>query len=330
MKEKIIATVLEKMHEHLQPDQATMLQWVMSVVLDDYAVERRSTEVTVYDGSAEEYAKRFLVVKHLAGCSDRTIELYRFNLQKFILNLRRPLLETDTNDIRCYLAAYKERRKVGNTTLNNMRASLSSFFTWLHEEGLIAKNPMRRIPPIKTPKVIRQPFSPEDMEHLRMECQQERNLAIMEFLYSTGVRVSEAVQLNRDQINFAEGECIVYGKGAKEREVFINPRTCIHLKKYLDSRTDDNPALFVWTKKPHRRLSEKGIWALLHNLGLRANVEKTHPHRFRRTLATDALNRGMPLQEVKQMLGHEKADTTLIYCTVTKASVKMSHRKYIA
>ena len=163
-----------------------------------------------------------------------------------------------------------------------------------------------------------------------MECRRERDLAIMEFLYSTGVRVSEAVQLNRDQINFTEGECIVYGKGAKEREVFINPKACIHLRKYLDSRTDNNPALFVWTKKPHRRLSEKGIWSVLHNLGCRAEVEKTHPHRFRRTLATDALNRGMPLQEVQQMLGHEKADTTLIYCTVTKTSVKMSHKKYIA
>ena len=330
MKEKLISAVLERLHDTLEPEQATMLPWVMSVVMDDYTVERRSTVVKVYDDSAEEHAKRFLVVKHLAGCSERTIKSYWFNLQKFILNLRQPLLETDTNDIRCYLAAYKERRRVNNTTLNNMRATLSSFFTWLHEEGLIAKNPMRRIPPIKAPKVIRQPFSAEDMEHLRMECQRERDLAIMEFLYSTGVRVSEAVQLNRDQINFVEGECIVYGKGAKEREVFINPKACIHLKKYLDSRTDDNPALFVWVRRPHRRLSEKGIWSVLHNLGCRAEIEKTHPHRFRRTLATDALNRGMPLQEVQQMLGHEKADTTLIYCTVTKASVKMSHKKYIA
>lgn len=249
MKEKLISAVLEKMHGHLQPDQATMLQWVMSVVLDDYTVERRSTEVTVYDGSAEEFAKRFLVVKHLAGCSDRTIESYRFNLQKFILNLRRPLLETDTNDIRCYLASYKERRRVSNTTLNNMRATLSSFFAWLHEEGLIAKNPMRRIPPIKAPKVIRQPFSAEDMEHLRMECRRERDLAIMEFLYSTGVRVSEAVQLNRDQINFTEGECIVYGKGAKEREVFINPKACIHLKKISGFPDGQHPGIICLGKK---------------------------------------------------------------------------------
>lgn len=162
-----------------------------------------------------------------------------------------------------------------------------------------------------------------------MECRRKRDLAIVEFLYSTGVRVSEAVQLNRDQVNFSECECVVYGKGAKEREVFINPRACVHLKKYLDSRVDDNPALFVFTKKPYKRLSESGMWALLHNIGIKAGVEKTHPHRFRRTMATDALNRGIPLQEVKQMLGHEKVDTTMLYCMVSKENVKMSHRKYI-
>ena len=330
MKEKIIATVVEKMHSHLRPDQATMLQWVMSVVLDDYEVERRSTEVTVYDGSAEEYAKGFLVVKHLTGCSERTIELYRFNLQKFILNLRRPLLETDTNDIRCYLAAYKERRKVSNTTLNNMRASLSSFFTWLHEEGLIAKNPMRRIAPIKRPKVIRKPFSAEEMKRLRMACKSQRDLALVEFLYSTGIRVGESVRLNRNQVDFTEGECVVYGKGAKERTVFISPKASIHLRLYLESRTDSNPALFVWDKRPNKRLSEKGVWAICQKLGSRAGVKNAHPHRFRRTLATDVLSRGMPLQEAREILGHEKMDTTLLYSITSKISTKASHRRCIA
>lgn len=330
MKEKIIATVLRKMHEHLQPEQATMLQWVMSVVLDDYTVERKSTEVTVYDGSAEEYAKQFLIVKHLEGCSEKTIMSYQFYLQKFILNLRKPLLETDTSDIRTYLALYKQQRGVKNSTLNNARACLSSFFTWMHDEGIIDKNPMRRIGVIKMPKVIRQPFSAEEMELLRMACKSKRDLALIEFLYSTGIRVGEAVKLNRNQIDFAEGECIVYGKGAKERTVFISPKASIHLRLYLESRTDDNPALFVWDKKPNKRLSEKGVWAICQKLGICAGVKNVHPHRFRRTLATDVLARGMPLQEARVILGHEKADTTLIYSTTSKAAIKTSHRRCIA
>lgn len=330
MKEMLISAVLEKMHEHLQPEQATMLQWVMSVVLDDYTVERRSTEVTVYDGSAEEHAKRFLIVKHLAGCSERTIVSYQFCLQKFILNLRKPLLETDANDVRNYLAQYKQQREVKNSTLNNTRACLSSFFTWMHDEGFIDKNPMRRIAPIKMPKVIRKPFSAEEMERLRMACKSQRDLALVEFLYSTGIRVGEAVRLNRNQINFVEGECIVYGKGAKERTVFISPKASIHLRLYLESRTDNNPALFVWDRKPNKRLSEKGIWAICQKLGSRAGVKNVHPHRFRRTLATDVLARGMPLQEASEILGHEKTDTTLIYSTTSKAAIKASHRRCIA
>ena len=330
MKEKLIAAVMEKMHGHLRPDQATMLQWVMSVVLDEYSVERQSTEVTVYDGSAEEYAKRFLIVKHLAGCSERTIESYQFYLQKFILNLRKPLLETDANDVRNYLARYKQQRAVKNSTLNNTRACLSSFFTWMHDEGFIDKNPMRRIAPIKMPKVMRKPFSTEEMERLRMACKSQRDLALVEFLYSTGIRVGEAVRLNRNQINFVEGECIVYGKGAKERTVFISPKASIHLRLYLETRTDDNPALFVWDKKPNKRLSEKGVWAICQKLGSRAGVKNVHPHRFRRTLATDVLSRGMPLQEASEILGHEKTDTTLIYITTSKAAIKASHRRCIA
>lgn len=329
MKEQLIRSVSEKMCSHLTSEQINVLENTLVMVLNDYKIERQDGNIIIHDGAAEKIAKTFLVVKHVSGCSDRTIKSYMFYLQKFILNLRKPIFEIETNDIRYYLAMYKEKRKVSNTTLNNIRSCLSSFFSWMHDEGIIQRNPMKRIPTIKTPKTIQHPFTVEDMERLRMECRRERDLAIMEFLYSTGVRVSEAVKLDRDQINFSEGECVVFGKGAKEREVFINPRACIHLRRYLDSRLDDNPALFAWIKRPYRRLSEKGIWSVLHNLGCRAEVESTHPHRFRRTLATDALSRGMPIQEVQQMMGHEKIDTTMLYCTVSKESVKTSHKKYI-
>jgi site-specific recombinase XerD len=330
MKEEFIATVLEKMGNHISPEQATVLEWTLSVILDDYQMEKESHEIVPYDGNAEKIVRRFLTVKHLAGCSEHTVKTYQFHLQKLALNLRCPLQDLDTNDLRCFLAAYKEKRKVSNVTLENMRLCLSSFFGWLYEEGLIKKNPMRRIGRIKADKVIKKPFSGEEMERIRMNCQRERDLAILEFLYSTGVRVSEAVRLNRDQINFNQSECVVFGKGAKERVVYLNSKACIHLREYLDSRTDDNPALFVGIKKPHQRLSKEGIEAILRGIGRSSGVDHVHPHRFRRTMATNALNRGMPVQEVRQLLGHEKMDTTMIYCTVSQEGVRLSHKKYIA
>ncbi len=330
MKEEFIATVLEKLGNHISPEQATVLEWTLSVILDDYQMEKESHEIVPYDGNAEKIVRRFLTVKHLAGCSEHTVKTYQFHLQKLALNLRCPLQDLDTNDLRCFLAAYKEKRKVSNVTLENMRLCLSSFFGWLYEEGLIKKNPMRRIGRIKADKVIKKPFSGEEMERIRMNCQRERDLAILEFLYSTGVRVSEAVRLNRDQINFGQGECVVFGKGAKERVVYLNSKACIHLREYLDSRTDDNPALFVGIKKPHQRLSKEGIEAILRGIGRSSGVDHVHPHRFRRTMATNALNRGMPVQEVRQLLGHEKMDTTMIYCTVSQEGVRLSHKKYIA
>lgn len=200
----------------------------------------------------------------------------------------------------------------------------------MHDEGLINQNPMKRIERIKSEKVIKKPFSDEEMEKLRMNCNKERDLAIIEFLYSSGVRVSEAVKLNRDQINFQSQDCIVFGKGAKERIVYLNSKACIHLKMYLETRTDNNPALFVGVKKPYNRLQKEAIEAIVRNLGRNAGIEHTHPHRFRMTLATNAINRGMPIQEVKEMLGHEKIDTTMIYCMVSQDNVRLSHGKYVA
>lgn len=329
-KEDVIRMVMEKMSNYLDTDQMHMLEWTLGSVLDGFRIEKDSKTLTVYNGDAEKLVNRFLVVKHLAGCSAETIKTYRFYLQKLVLSLRRPLQDLDTNDLRCFLAAYKEKRKVSNVTLENIRLCLSSFFGWLHEEGLIKKNPMKRISRIKADKTLKRPFSGEEMERLRMNCQRERDLAIMEFLYSSGVRVSEAVRLNRDQINFGQGECVVFGKGAKERVVYLNSKACIHLREYLDSRTDNNPALFVGCKSPYKRLSKEGIEAILRGISRTSGVDHVYPHRFRRTMATNALNRGMPVQEVRQLLGHEKLDTTMIYCMVYQEGVKMSHKKFIA
>lgn len=330
MKEQVISEVLEKMANHLSKEQGTMLEWTLGAVLNDYTVEKTSHEVIIYDGNAEKLMERFLIVKSLAGCTKETIKSYRFYLQKLILNLRKPLKEVETNDLRSFLAAYKQQRKIKNVSMDNMRRCFSNFFGWLHEEELIPRNPMRRIKRIKGARVIKEPFSDEQMEKLRMSCQEERDIALIEFLYASGVRVSEAVALNRDQINFSQKECIVFGKGEKERTVYLNSKASLYLRAYLDSRTDDNPALFVWLKKPHKRLSKEGIENAVRRIGKLASVEKTHPHRFRRTMATNAINRGMPIQEVKELLGHEKIDTTMIYCNVLRDNVKLSHKKYIA
>lgn len=330
MKEQVIVSILERMSPHLSIEQTSLLEKALVVVLDAYKIEKQSREIVIYDGNAKEIVKKFLLIKHLAGCSKRTLKTYRFHLLKLVENLRCPLQEIKTDDLRSYLALYKERRRISNVTLENIRLCLSSFFGWMWEEGLIVKNPMRKIKRIKTDKIIKKPFTDEELERLRMNCIRERDLAMLEFFYSTGVRVSEAIKLDRNQIDFAEKQCIVHGKGGKERIVYLSSKACIHLKKYLDSRTDDDPALFVGTRKPHKRLSKEGIETIFRGIGRRAGVEKTHPHRFRRTMATNALLRGMPLQEVKELLGHEKMDTTLIYCMIMQTSIKISHMKYVA
>lgn len=329
-KETIISTVMEKMEKHLNREQISILERALSIALHGWKVSKEKYEMIPHDNPDEMIVRRFLTTKRLAGCSNDTMKTYSFHLRKLILNLSRPLMEIQTNDIRYYLANYKEVRKVSNVTLDNIRLCFSSFFSWMYDEGLINQNPMKRIERIKSEKVIKKPFSDEEMEKLRMNCNKERDLAIIEFLYSSGVRVSEAVKLNRDQINFQSQDCIVFGKGAKERIVYLNSKACIHLKMYLETRTDNNPALFVGVKKPYNRLQKEAIEAIVRNLGRNAGIEHTHPHRFRMTLATNAINRGMPIQEVKEMLGHEKIDTTMIYCMVSQDNVRLSHRKYVA
>lgn len=330
MKEEFINTIVGRMYNYLSLEQVNMLEKALVITLDAYKIERQSREIVLYDGNAKEILNRFLIIKHLAGCSEQTLKTYGFHLQKMISLLRRPLQEITTDDLRYYLAYYKERKKISNVTLENMRLCLSSFFGWMHEEGLISHNPMRKIKRIKSDKTIKKPFSDEELERLRMACENERDLAMLEFFYSTGIRVSEAVRLNRNQIDFREKQCVVFGKGAKERIVYLNSKACIHLQAYLNSRSDDNPALFVGVRKPHKRLSKEGIESAFRKIGKKAGVKNVHPHRFRRTMATNAILRGMPIQEVKELLGHEKLDTTLIYCMILQENVKLSHMKYIA
>ena len=214
--------------------------------------------------------------------------------------------------------------------LDNIRLVFSSFFSWLNAKGYISKNPAAGLDPIKTEKRIKKPLSDTELEKLRRKCRLERDLALIECLYSTGVRVSELIALNRKDINFDSMDMVVYGKGAKERETYLTAASCMHLQEYLDSRTDNNEALFVSLKAPHKRLTVSGVEEVLRRLGRQTGIDKVHPHRFRRTMATNILNKGMPIEEVKEILGHVKLDTTMIYCQISRENVRHSHRKYMS
>lgn len=277
---------------------------------------------------ATDYLQEFLDVKSLEGCSSATIENYRFNLSKFLIKLDKSPLEITTQEIRKYLADYKRERGVSNRTLDNMRRVYTSFFHYLQREGYITKDPTAAVNRIKTDKIIKSPFSDEEMEKMRDAAKNLREKALIEILYSTGMRIGELTSLNREDINWDTGSAIVFGKGAKEREVYFNVRSQMALKKYLDTRVDKDPALFVGLQSPYKRLQVSTYEKILRELGQRCDVH-CHPHRFRRTCATTLLNKGMPIQEVSKVLGHAKLETTLIYCEIQQQQVAADHRKYM-
>ena len=276
----------------------------------------------------QNYLQEFLDVKALEGCSKATIENYKFNLNKFLLGVGKEPTEIATQDIRKYLADYKRERGVSNTTLDNMRRVFQSFFTWMHREGYIIKDPCAAVNKIRADKIIKNPYSDEEMELMREAAKNLREKAIIEVLYSTGMRIGELEKLNKDDIDFVNGKAIVFGKGAKEREVYFNVKAQLALKKYLENRNDTNEALFVGLQSPYNRLKVSTYEKILRELGGRCGVH-CHPHRFRRTCATILLNKGMPIQEVSKVLGHAKLETTLIYCEINQQSVAANHKKYM-
>ncbi len=330
MKDEFIARVMALMLPVINSEQCSELKTALHMALQDYELAERCTEVMDIDKSYVHYLQMFLIRKRTEGKSERTLEQYKLHLTNMLQYLNTQIDRITENDLFVYLAKYKKERGVSNVYLDNIRLVFSSFFGWLNAKGYIPKNPARGLEPIKREKRIKKPLSDEELERLRRTCEQERDLALLEFLYSTGVRVSELIALNRRDIDFYGKNVVVYGKGNKERETYLTATSCLHLKAYLDNRSDDNEALFVSSKKPHTRLTVAGIEGILKKIGGSAGVEKVHPHRFRRTMATNALKKGMPLEEVKELLGHTKLDTTMIYCTVSKENVKHSHQKYMS
>ena len=326
MKQNLITDIVQAMLPFLNNAQTERLQEVLQHTLFDYEVTKIENEKEI---SEQNLVESFLSAKRIEGCSEKTLKYYDSTIQAMLNSIGKGIKYIVTDDIRCYLTEYQTEKKSSKVTIDNIRRILSSFFSWLEDEDYILKSPVRRIHKVKTGTNIKETYSDEALELMRDNCTEFRDLAMIDMLASTGMRVGEMVLLNRNDIDFNERECVVFGKGDKERIVYFDARTNIHLQNYLDSRTDDNPALFVSLQSPHNRMNIGGIEVRLRQLGKRLGLNKVHPHKFRRTLATMAIDKGMPIEQLQQLLGHRRIDTTLQYAMVKQSNVKIAHRKYI-
>ena len=330
MKEDFIDGVIARMGSSLTPAQLYELRRAMEEELNGYELVVVQTEGERKKQANEELLVSFISAKRIEGCSEKTLTYYENTIRAWLAGVSMGLRDVTTNDIRCYLSDFQARNNSSKTTIDNIRRIFSSFFSWLEDEDYIVKSPVRRIHKVRSEVTVKETISDEQLETLRDNCTELRDLAMIDFLVSTGVRVGELVRINIGDINFNERQCIVLGKGNKERTVYFNARAKVHLQNYIATRQDSEPALFVSLSAPHNRLTISGIENRLRLLGRKANVGKIHPHKFRRTLATMAIDKGMPIEQVQRLLGHCKIDTTLHYAMVNQNNVKIAHRKYIS
>ena len=326
MKQNLITDVVQGMLPYLNNAQTEKLQEVLKHTLFSYKVTKVENNT---ENLEQDLVELFLSAKRIEGCSEKTLKYYNATIQAMLTCVGKGVRHIVTDDVRSYLTEYQEKNQSSKVTIDNIRRILSSFFSWLEDEDYILKSPVRRIHKVKTGTNIKETYTDEALELMRDSCTELRDLAIIDMLASTGMRVGEMVLLNRADINFNERECVVFGKGDKERIVYFDARTKIHLQNYLNSRRDENPALFVSLQKPHKRLQISGIEVRLREYGKRLGLSKVYPHKFRRTLATMAIDKGMPIGQLQQLLGHRRIDTTLQYAMVKQSNVKIAHRKYI-
>lgn len=326
MKNLVITEIMQEMVGYLNNEQLEKLEETLNYTFWNKDIVEKDESKIEYE---IDYLAEFLSAKKVEGCSERTLSYYKSTINKMLEILNKPVRQIETSDLRSYIASYEDTNNVSKTTLDNIRRIISSFFSWLEEENHIIKSPARRIHKIRTGRTVKSVYTDEELELLRDSCNNRRDLAIIDFLSSTGVRIGELTKINISDIDFDKRECLVLGKGNKERIVYFDARSKIHMLDYLESRVDDNEALFVSLNRPYNRLKISGVEIRLRNLGERLNIERVHPHKFRRTLATKAIDKGMPIEQVQTLLGHTKIDTTLHYAMVNQNNVKQSHRKYI-
>lgn len=326
MKEKVIKEIEQKMASILNNEQKEKLKEVLSYTFFNIEVTNIKDELTE---DTTDYAKLFISAKRIEGCSERTLNYYETTINNMIQSINKKVNCIETEDLRNYLSEYQAKNNCSKVTIDNVRRILSSFFAWLEDEDYIVKSPVRRIHKVKATQTVKETYTDEELEEMRDACIEIRDLAMIDFLSSTGVRVGELVNLDKVDVNMQERSCVVLGKGGKEREVYFDARTKIHLQNYLNTRTDENSALFVSLLKPYERLKISGVEIRLRELGRKTNIKKVHPHKFRRTMATKAIDKGMPIEQVQVLLGHRKIDTTLQYAMVNQNNVRNSHKRFI-
>ncbi len=327
MKDELTNEILQSMLPYLDNGQLLILKQNINNIVSRYEINCITKQIKYEDN--KRLISLFIASKRLEGCSDKTLKYYETTLNTMTSSLGLNVRRIRTEDLRTYLIKYQTKNQSSKVTIDNIRRILSSFFSWLEDEDYIVKSPVRRIHKIKTAASIKETYSDEDLEAMRDSCDRLRDLALIDMLASTGMRVGEIVLLNRDAVNFTERECKVVGKGNKERVVYFDARAKMHLQQYLISRNDNNPALFVTLRAPYNRLQIGGIEHRLKTIGKRLNIHKVHPHKFRRTMATMAIDKGMPIEQLQKLLGHQRIDTTLMYAMVKQSNVKTAHRKYI-
>lgn len=327
MKQKIMEGIVQQMLPYLNNVQLQKLQEVLEYSFYNYEI---SSKVEETEDDSQKLIDAFVYAKRIEGCSEKTLKYYRTTIEAMTEVINKGVRHMQTDDLRAYLTEYQEKHGSSRVTIDNIRRILSSFFSWLEDEDHILKSPVRRIHKVKTATNIKETYTDEELEKMRDNCVELRDLAIVDMLASTGMRIGEMVLLNKVDINFNERECVVFGKGDKERVVYFDARTKIHLQNYINSRSDNDPALFVTLRAPHTRIKIGGIESRLREIGRSLKIEKVHPHKFRRTLATMAIDKGMPIEQLQQLLGHKRIDTTLQYAMVKQSNVKQAHRKYIS
>ena len=329
MKEQLINDVVQSMLPYLDNRQLQELRRSLRQALQGKAILEELIDKEQGEEENRKLTELFIASKRVEGCSEKSLKYYSVTIATMLAAIQKDIRHILTDDLREYLTDYQIKKHASKVTIDNIRRILSSFFSWLEDEDYIVKSPVRRIHKVKTTSSIKEIYSDESLESMRDNCVTMRDLAIIDMLASTGMRVGEMVLLNREDVDFHERECIVLGKGDKERPVYFDARTKIHLKQYLDGRIDDNPALFVSLKAPYNRLKIGGVEVRIRELGRRLGIKKAHPHKFRRTLATTVIDKGMPIEQLQTLLGHARIDTTLMYAKVKQSNVKLAHRKYI-
>lgn len=330
MNETLMRDVVQGMLPFLDNAQLEELQYVLRQALHGKTVVENDPMDDEQRGiENKRLIDLFIAAKRVEGCSEKSLKYYSVTISTMLQEVGKEIRHILTDDLRLYLTEYQAKRDSSKVTIDNIRRILSSFFSWLEDEDYILKSPVRRIHKVKTTASIKEIYTDEELELMRDNCESVRDLAIIDLLASTGMRVGEMVLLNREDIDFTERECIVLGKGDKERPVYFDARTKLHLRQYLDERTDDNPALFVSLKAPYDRLQIGGVEVRIREMGLKLGIKKSHPHKFRRTLATTAIDKGMPIEQVQRLLGHQRIDTTMMYAQVKQSNVKIAHRKYV-